>query len=147
MARSGLSLSSMQVDELLKLRDEISSVLSRKSVDLKQQLRRLEDGGWSSSRGRTAQSGRRSLKGVKLRPKYRDPVDPSLVWAGRGAQPRWMQERIKAGARQEDFLIGSAETPSASRARKKAASKRKKAGSKRSKTAAKRRSKMSKKAA
>jgi DNA-binding protein H-NS len=94
----------MGVDELLNLREAVHSALSQRSAELKEQLRRL-DGSWSSTTRRHAYGGR-SLKGVKLPPKYRDPQDQSLIWAGRGARPRWMEERIKAGAKQEDFLIG-----------------------------------------
>jgi DNA-binding protein H-NS len=115
MARSGLRLASMGVDELLELRDEIGDALSQRSAELKEQLRRLENGSWSSTPRRAAY---RLSKGVKLPPKYRDPKDPSLVWAGRGAQPRWMRELIKAGAKQEDFLIGGPKTAKPSKSRK-----------------------------
>jgi DNA-binding protein H-NS len=117
MARSGLRLASMGVDELLELRDEISGALSQRRSELKEQLHRLENGSWSSTPGRVVYKGR-SSKGMKLPPKYRDPKDPSLVWAGRGAQPRWMRELIKAGAKQEDFLIGGPKTAKPSKSRK-----------------------------
>ena len=117
MARSGLRLASMGVDELFELRQEISGVLSQRGAELKEQLHRLENGRWSSTPGRAAYK-RRSSKGMKLPPKYRDPNDPSLVWAGRGAQPRWMREFIKAGAKQEDFLIRGAKAAKPSKARK-----------------------------
>lgn len=38
-------------------------------------------------------------------PKYRDPAKPENTWAGRGKQPRWLKEKLEAGASLEDFLI------------------------------------------
>ena len=116
MARQG-QLASMGVEELLKLRDAVTSVLGLKTSKLQQQLRRLE--GFGGTRGRPARNGR-SVKGSKLPPKYRDTEDPSNVWAGRGARPRWMEERIKAGGKQEDFLINGSASPKAGRRGKKA---------------------------
>jgi len=120
MAKTPFKLAAMGVDALIKLRDDIGAVLSQKSTDLKRQLQRLETGSWGSSTGRGAAKRGRPRKGRKLPPKYRDSKDPSLVWAGRGARPRWMEERIKAGAKQEDFLIA----PGEGRSRRKAAGRR-----------------------
>ena len=41
----------------------------------------------------------------KVKPKYRDPSDPTQTWSGRGRPPRWMQERINAGENKDDYLI------------------------------------------
>jgi hypothetical protein len=46
------------------------------------------------------------MKGRKIAPKYRDRH--GNVWAGRGAQPLWLREAIKGGAKAEDFLIAKA---------------------------------------
>src|SRR5215831_1556275 len=42
------------------------------------------------------------LRGRRVAPKYSDGVN---YWAGRGAQPVWMREKIASGAKLEDFLI------------------------------------------
>ncbi len=117
MAKAPFNLASMGVEALIKLRDDIGTMLSHKTSELKRQLQRLEAGSFGATRGRGAPRGGRSLKGGKLPPKYRDTQDPSQVWAGRGARPRWMEERIKAGAKQEDFLIAGAAGAKASRKR------------------------------
>jgi DNA-binding protein H-NS len=89
------SLSSMSVDALLKLRDDIGKVLSQKAVQLEDQLSKL---------GGEAGGGRRSgLKGKKVPAKYRDKE--GNTWAGRGAQPVWLREKLKAGAKLEDFAV------------------------------------------
>jgi DNA-binding protein H-NS len=92
------NLASMSIDELLKLRHDIGRTLSRKAAQLKDQLSRLgEDGGYKSMGGRS------SLKGRKVAVKYRDKA--GNTWAGRGAQPVWLREKLKAGAKLEDFAV------------------------------------------
>ncbi len=43
-----------------------------------------------------------------LPPKYRDPSNPANTWAGRGKRPKWLAEKLAAGARIEDFAIPEA---------------------------------------
>ena len=94
MARTA-SLSSMSVEDLLKLREDVGKVLSQKAVQLEEQLSKL---------GGEAGGGRRSgLKGTKVPVKYRDKE--GNTWAGRGAQPVWLREKLKAGAKLEDFAV------------------------------------------
>ena len=99
MARTA-SLSSMSVDTLLKLREDIGKVLTQKADQLKGQLSKL------GAQGEGAVSwglGRSSLKGRKVPIKYRDRA--GNTWAGRGAQPVWLREKLKAGAKLEDFSV------------------------------------------
>jgi DNA-binding protein H-NS len=94
MARTP-SLASMSVEALLKLRDDVGKVLSQKAVQLEQQLSKL---------GGEVRGGRRSSrKGQKVPVKYRDKE--GNTWAGRGAQPVWLREKLKAGAKLEDFAV------------------------------------------
>lgn len=44
-------------------------------------------------------------KGYKVKPKYRNPADPKMTWAGRGMQPRWFREALAAGKKEKDLLI------------------------------------------
>lgn len=37
--------------------------------------------------------------------KYRDLENPENTWSGRGKPPKWLQLKINAGAKKEDFLI------------------------------------------
>jgi DNA-binding protein H-NS len=94
MARANLG--SMSVEALLNLRDEIGKVLNQRAVQLQSQLSRL--GGEIGNRG-----GRSSLKGTKVPAKYRDKE--GNTWAGRGAQPVWLREQLKAGAKLDDFAV------------------------------------------
>jgi DNA-binding protein H-NS len=97
MARTP-SLSSMSVEELLKLRDDVGKALSQKAVQLEEQLSRLGGEVGSGRRGRGS-----GLKGRKVPIKYRDKE--GNTWAGRGAQPVWLREKLKAGAKLEDFAV------------------------------------------
>src|SRR5262249_42518306 len=91
------NLSSMSVDELLKLREDLNEVLEHKASELRSQLSRL---GEASVRRKQASS----LIGRKVPPKYRNPSSGE-TWAGRGARPRWLVAAIKRGKKAEDFLI------------------------------------------
>ena len=86
MARPS-NLSSMSVEALLKLRDDIGATLSRKADELKGQLSRLTGGG---DVGGGRKKGR-ATKGRKVAAKYQD--SEGNTWAGRGAQPRSKAER------------------------------------------------------
>jgi DNA-binding protein H-NS len=98
------SLASMSVDALLKLRDDIGSVLSRKADQLKKELASL--GADYAEVGRIALYGKKKgvRKGSKVAAKYRDPKSMA-TWAGRGGMPGWMREALKSGKKREDFLI------------------------------------------
>jgi H-NS histone family len=82
------SLSSMSVDALLKLRDDIGKVLSQKAVQLEDQLSKLGGEVGSGRRGRGS-----AMKGRKVPAKYRDKE--GNTWAGRGAQPVWLGPRTR----------------------------------------------------
>src|SRR3977135_1882676 len=97
-------LSSLSVEALFKLRDEVAAALSKKADALKKELAAI--GSDYTEVGGIAIYGRKkasSLKGRKGPIKYRDKA--GNTWAGRGAQPRWLTAAIKAGAKQDDFLV------------------------------------------
>jgi DNA-binding protein H-NS len=98
------SLASMSVEALFKLRDGVAAALSQKAEALKKELRSLGED--YAEVGRIAIYGRKrgsSLKGRKAPIKYRDRS--GNTWAGRGAQPVWLREKLKAGANLEDFAV------------------------------------------
>jgi DNA-binding protein H-NS len=97
MARTP-SLASMSVEALLKLREEVGKVLSQKAAQLEEQLSMLGGDVGTAGRGR-----RSAMKGRKVAVKYRDKE--GNTWAGRGAEPVWLREKLKAGAKLEDFAV------------------------------------------
>jgi DNA-binding protein H-NS len=94
----------MSVEALLKLKDDVAAMLSRKTDELKKQLHRLEGRSWESSGGK-AERKPHPRKGKKVPAKYRDKDGNS--WAGRGAQPVWLREALKNGAKLEDFAVAA----------------------------------------
>ena len=38
-------------------------------------------------------------------PKYRNPDNPSETYGGRGKRPKWLADKLAAGAKLDDFLI------------------------------------------
>jgi DNA-binding protein H-NS len=97
MARANLS--SMSFEALLRLREEIGDVLNQKAVQLQNQLSKL--GAEIGNRGKQS-----SMKGRKIPVKYRDKE--GNTWAGRGAQPVWLREKLKGGAKLEHFAVQKA---------------------------------------
>jgi DNA-binding protein H-NS len=98
------SLASMSVEALFKLRDGVAAALSQKAEALKKELRSLGED--YAEVGRIAIYGRKrgsSLRGRKAPVKYRDRS--GNTWAGRGAQPVWLREKLKAGVKLEDFAV------------------------------------------
>ena len=88
------SLSRMNVEALMSLRDQIDKRLLERRAELEKELAALT--GQAKLKGK-------SLKGRKVPPKYRSRSGET--WAGRGVRPKWMVEALKRGKRVEDFLI------------------------------------------
>jgi DNA-binding protein H-NS len=114
-------MAAMSVEDLLKLRDDVGSVLSRKAQELEDQLSKL-------GRSVTRVSGS-PMKGRKVAVKYRD--DAGNTWAGRGAQPVWLRERLKAGAKLQDFAVGEQPAGQRKTAARRKSSRRKRVGKRR----------------
>jgi DNA-binding protein H-NS len=93
---ANVNVASMSVDALLKLREDIEKVLTHRAQELRDQLASL--GREVGPRTRVS-----SLKGRKVAVKYRDKS--GNTWAGRGAQPIWLREKLKDGAKVEDFAV------------------------------------------
>ena len=88
------SLSNMNVEALMSLRDQVDKRLLELRAELEKQLATLD--------GHKGNSGK-SLKGKKVPPKYRSPSGET--WAGRGQRPKWLVAAMKKGKKIESFLI------------------------------------------
>jgi DNA-binding protein H-NS len=100
------NLKSMSIEALLKLRHDVQRVLDSRAERLRDQLSSL-----GRAEGRTERSS--GLRGRKVPVKYRDRS--GNTWAGRGAQPVWLREKLKAGAKLEDFAVGKTGAPNKAR--------------------------------
>jgi len=92
------NLSAMNVEQLLKLRSDVERVLTRRAAQLRNDLSKL-----SRQTVLRDGSGGSPLRGRKAPIKFRDRA--GNTWAGRGAQPIWLREKLKAGAKLEDFAV------------------------------------------
>ena len=86
------NLSSMSVDALLKLQADIEKTLSSRAAQLRNELSKL-----------AGKPAAHPLKGRRAPIKYRDRS--GNTWAGRGAQPKWLRAKLKAGAKLKDFDV------------------------------------------
>jgi DNA-binding protein H-NS len=112
MDLNSLDLAALSIDDLSNLYEAVRLALAQK---IEEEKRKLEEqlSKLSASQGanKTGPGGRR--KGPRrtrrpyppVRPKFRNPADPSETWTGRGKQPRWLVSQLKAGREAEDFLI------------------------------------------
>lgn len=110
----------MSIDKFVGLRDRVDAALSSKVVDqrrtLESELSKLTRFQGGASRGKLATRG--GLSGA-VAPKYRNPENPAETWAGRGLKLKWLTAAIKAGKKQDDFLIAGAGSSSKANGRKK----------------------------
>ena len=90
----------MSTDELWQLHETINLILFKKieaeKAELEERLRKLES---------VSAESRRPYPPVH--PKYENPNNPAEVWSGRGRQPRWVREQLKAGRRLDQLLIAA----------------------------------------
>ena len=122
-----MDLKTMSVAKLQDLKSQVEAAISTKVSERRHELEselsklgRFQDG---AGRGKSA-LGRAGARGP-VAPKYRNPENPAETWAGRGLKPKWLAAAIKAGKKQDDFLIAGAAPSSKANGRKKARKARK----------------------
>src|SRR5260221_3110133 len=114
-----LNLDAMSIDEMWKLHEEISRVLSARLMTEKRQLeKRLAQFFREREMRQLVPKDTQSLNGAprgrrkypRVFPKYRNPKEPSETWSGRGKQPRWLAAALRTGRTIEEFIIRNAES-------------------------------------
>jgi DNA-binding protein H-NS len=100
-----MNLTSMSIDKLSKLRNQVDAALSSKVIEerraVQDQLGKLER---LATNGLRVKGGRGGLRGP-VAPKYRNPENSAETWAGRGLKPRWLAAALKSGKKLEHFSI------------------------------------------
>jgi DNA-binding protein H-NS len=111
--KSNFNFSSMSIDDLWQLHEEISQVLSARLTSEKRELeKRLSQlrRDFDAPQAEPAKSPiNERRKYPRVFPKYRNPNEPSETWSGRGKQPRWLAAALKTGHKIEDFAINPAD--------------------------------------
>jgi DNA-binding protein H-NS len=118
-------LEEMSLDELWKLHEHISSLLSARIIAEK---RELEHRLIQLNRGKNPSEGvvielspgtkdrpSQRRKYPRVLPKYQNPSVPAETWSGRGKRPRWLVSALKAGGKIEDYVISQATRESRAR--------------------------------
>jgi DNA-binding protein H-NS len=107
-----MRLTSMTVAKLVELRDQITAHLVERRKELEQQIGHLDSFAPGGKRA-TGTGKRSSMKGIKVKPKFRGPKGE--LWAGRGVHPTWLAALLKAGHKIEEFAIGGAKVAAANK--------------------------------
>jgi len=113
-----LNLEGMSVDELWRLHEDVSRILSVRLTTEKQELEKRLAQLQRDDMRTAASSGLRTVDAVprtrrkypKVLPKYRNPKNTSETWSGRGKQPRWLVAALKAGSTINEFVIDAPRT-------------------------------------
>jgi DNA-binding protein H-NS len=107
-------LDAMSIDEMWQLHEEISRVLSVRLTsekrELEKRLAQLHRENAMPERDPTERqllnvAPRERRKYPQVLPKYQNPNRPSETWSGRGNQPRWLIDALRAGRTIEDLKI------------------------------------------
>jgi DNA-binding protein H-NS len=94
----------MSLDELWVLHEKIGSLLTTKIEAEKRELEQRLDT-LKRKFGHSTNGDRHRRPYPKVLPKFQNPNQPSQTWAGRGRQPRWVGELLKAGRSIDDLRI------------------------------------------
>jgi DNA-binding protein H-NS len=89
------SIKNLSVPQLLAMRVDIDKQLQARKTELQAQLAQIGGGNGGKAR---------SMKGLKVPPKYQHPKTGE-TWSGRGGVAGWLAREIKSGKKREDFLI------------------------------------------
>lgn len=111
-AAAGSAVDAMSLKELVdleaKVKKAIAAARDKERTELKRKVTELAlNHGFSVTElfggVRAARGGARG-KAVGVA-RYANPEDSSDTWTGRGRKPNWLLERLKKGAKLDDFAI------------------------------------------
>jgi DNA-binding protein H-NS len=84
-------LSELQLEKVARVRDKVIAMIGSEGLDYAELMEHTT-------------FARRKKRG-KVRPKYRNPTNPTETWSGRGRQPRWFAAAIKAGKKESSLRV------------------------------------------
>jgi DNA-binding protein H-NS len=99
------ALQRLSYDQLLTCRNEVEAeIVARGTVELDALKEKLQAIAAAQGLSIGDLLGQRKKPRKAKAAKFRNPNNLSETWTGRGKPPRWMQDKIAAGAAKEDFL-------------------------------------------
>ncbi|PIE00792.1 MAG: histone family protein nucleoid-structuring protein H-NS [Thiothrix nivea] len=100
-----IDLDNLSITELDNLKNTIDSTIENKRqtelLEVRQQLDDLIDASPFTLQEVLDAKGMRK----PVKPKYRNPNNPTQTWTGRGRRPRWVDECTESGIALDDMLI------------------------------------------
>ena len=103
------TLNHNQLNDLIsKAQQRQNELRKEKVVKLREKIHALikaEGYSFEDIFGGARKGGRRGATGGVVPPKYRNPTNPEQTWSGRGKQPNWFKDALKAGKKEKDLLI------------------------------------------
>lgn len=105
--RASLTLLEAKIRELQAKAEALKNVEKPGMKQLKDVIKRykLSTADIAQAMGGRATGRGSVMKGVKVKPKYRNPADRTETWTGRGLRPKWLVAAMKGGKKLEDFAI------------------------------------------
>ncbi len=104
-----VNLTNLSLSELHELEKDVSKrITHRKEEDRKRvlhQMKALAAGIGMTIDEALAGDKRPKSKRGQVKPKYKNPDNPSETWSGRGKKPAWVQQAIQQGKTLEDLAI------------------------------------------
>jgi DNA-binding protein H-NS len=97
------SLNHNQLSELItRAKQRQTDLAAEKIVKLREKVQALiKSEGFSMD---DVVGGPRKAR-AKVKPKYRNPLNKTETWSGRGKRPRWFNAALTAGKKEKDLLI------------------------------------------
>lgn len=105
--RASLTLLEAKIRELQAKAEALKNVEKPGVKQLKDVIKRYKLSAADITEALGSRSAGRgsAMRGVKVKPKYRNPADRTETWTGRGLRPRWLVAAMKGGKKLEDFAI------------------------------------------
>ncbi|MEM9975488.1 MAG: H-NS histone family protein [Pseudomonadota bacterium] len=100
-----IDISKKSEKELIKLQAEIDKRLQQLAKSKKDDARKAAEAA-AKKHGFSLNDlvgGTRTAKKAPAKAKYRNPENPSQTWSGRGRQPGWFKDAMKAGKSADDL--------------------------------------------
>jgi DNA-binding protein H-NS len=106
MAKSGIDLSRLSIEELQNLARDIEvEIVNRRVMEKERVLNQMRE--LASSLGMSLEEFLRQegISSSQVPVKYRHPDNPTLSWSGRGKRPAWVNEALASGKTLEDLSV------------------------------------------
>ncbi|MBU2581076.1 MAG: H-NS histone family protein [Alphaproteobacteria bacterium] len=106
---ASINLNKMSLKDLLALQEDLEQAIANAQLREKQEvLSQMEalaqERGFSMNELITPR-GRGKGKGSVSAAKYANPDNRAETWTGRGRKPNWLVDKLKKGAKIDDFAI------------------------------------------